>query len=741
MPFCKSMVAFAIVLLLLGGILVPQSAIANCVEDAIIVPGGLKTVYVYDNTDLPTVLGLENTRFVFTKDIELSGKKVKVGAYSILDFQGGSISNGELVLSDSNEIVGIPRLYTLFSGNYTKTVDVSWFITEQERLSDASKRLVEICSMFKHIKSDGRTYFLSHQVFMDGMEYLNLNSEFRYNGKEKNISVFYISSSHRANLYIHKIIHDGGLKGVNAKNLINDTDCIIGVNFVNVDNSYIKTDFIYCFNEGIRLSAINQNPFSYNKIYPGEIVSCNRGIRVFQDSGGWANENYFYGGRIFIDTPAQKAGMKKVVAIHIEGAGKSDTFNRVDALSFSDFCVEGYKNCLGYTVFAKNVSFCSFNNFRNEGGDYLIKFIGKCFNNKYSLSYYNSETNKNTEREALVDVSECTSGALSPDCFTRVVKQGRIPEIKSNRESLIYDEDMVLRVDIDRNSTKYPLFSHIISNYQLYPTYTRTVGYIIDFSKARERLVAIESNKPVVFRVQYITDSSGDYIPLKQDPGSFRAPNHEFMYDKTNMEFKDGASGSFRRVLNIPPNVNKAFIGVSEVSENTTFDIYTRFGASVTPYADDQEYYYEYEHRVNETNNMLRTLSGRKSIDGTYVFGNGDSTSIMKQTENDSFQPSRIFVLGPGQTFKIESFSVILMQINKKGEYVSATSNKANLVFSNMKISPTGRYYYSTSDWGTKSIMNKSNNPLYFIIIPYNHVYDFYKIRSDQPILMRTAES
>ena len=520
---------------------------------------GLKTVYVYENSDMSAIFGSQNTRFVISKDINLLGKTVNIGAFSVLDFQGGSISNGTIVLSESNEIVGIPRLYTSFAGTYTRTVDISWFITEQERLTDASKKMTDICSFFKHIKSDGRTYYLSHQVNMDSMEDINLNSEFRYNGKDKNISVFYISSSQRANFYIKKVIHNSGPGGSNSKNLINDTDNIIGVNIVNADDCYIKTDFIYCFNEGLRLSAINHQPFSYNKIYPGEIVDCNRGIRVFQDTGGWANENYFYGGRLFIDTPAKRMGMKKVVAIHIEGAGKSDTYNRVDALSFTDFCVEGYKSCLGYTIYVKNAAFCSFNRFRNEGGDYLIKFVGRCFNNSYSLSYFEDEAREDTRKSLLVDISECTSGVLTPESFTR--------RLDKPTDSLFL---------FKMNNNGYTLLSKM-GTYNDVPM-SEVVGYVVNVTTLRERLIGIECNKPTILKVQYISDSKGNKISNKTVVSNFRAPNHLFSIDKNRFGYTCDANGIYRTVLNIPENIGEIFVGyIKEIEQETVINFYSRF--------------------------------------------------------------------------------------------------------------------------------------------------------------------
>ena len=78
---------------------------------------GRSKVVITRDHDIQKVLLSKNTKFVIRENIDLCGKKVKIGKGSILVFKGGSISNG-ILIGDNTKIKA--ENYEIFKRGYTR---------------------------------------------------------------------------------------------------------------------------------------------------------------------------------------------------------------------------------------------------------------------------------------------------------------------------------------------------------------------------------------------------------------------------------------------------------------------------------------------------------------------------------------------------------------------------------------------------------------------------------------------
>lgn len=101
----------------------------------------LTNVYVGKNDNLSKVLSKENSRYVISDNINLKGRVITIGANSILDFQGGSVSNGT-INGNKTLVTGAP--YCLFdriklSGTYKGEAYPEWFNGDVQKCIDHFK--------------------------------------------------------------------------------------------------------------------------------------------------------------------------------------------------------------------------------------------------------------------------------------------------------------------------------------------------------------------------------------------------------------------------------------------------------------------------------------------------------------------------------------------------------------------------------------------------------------------------
>lgn len=140
----------------------------------------LTNVYVSQKDNLSKIFSKENRRYIISNNLNLRNKDITIGANSILDFQGGSISNGTLT-GNKTLVIGAP--YCIFDaiqlhGSFKGEAYPEWFNGDVQNCVDH----------FKVIKFVDEEYILQKP--------LNLNFGCKLEGASFNVLRFNLSDEY-----------------------------------------------------------------------------------------------------------------------------------------------------------------------------------------------------------------------------------------------------------------------------------------------------------------------------------------------------------------------------------------------------------------------------------------------------------------------------------------------------------------------------------------------------------------
>lgn len=320
--------------------------------------------------------------------IDLKGKTIDLPKGSVIEFRGGEIRNGVLNCNENvfKGINGLSRSVKL-KGTVKGPFDISVFcLAEGNKDFDLAPILNNVSQVCKNIIVPDGLYFFKTPIVLKDLHFYQQYGDLVYNGNEKSITAVQFYGGNSA------VINIGGKISYDTRNKIinytkNSKTNIIGVEFVNINNSSIYVGDVEYFNNNIRISGYGAGN-SYNKYSIGISVFSNEHLRVFQQDFpakqiGWCNENIFLGGR-FCNWSHFDWKNCESVAISIVGSETGDTYNGANSLLFIKPCMEGFKNC---AVYAKNVESCHWQDARTEGCGKFVRFEGNCRNNIVSSLY------------------------------------------------------------------------------------------------------------------------------------------------------------------------------------------------------------------------------------------------------------------------------------------------------------------------------------------------------------------
>ncbi len=228
------------------------------------------------------------------------------------------------------------------------------------------------------------TYYFSTPIVLHNVRTIQFQGNLVYTGKN-GLSAISISGQ---NLTVSFSGSVSALKDKVDYSSYNDDSALVGVDFVNMNNSNVYISEVKYFNENIRVSGIGAG-CSYNKFILGIVRNSNVGLRVYQrdlnGKRGWANENTFIGGRFC--NFADWYGRCVSYAIMIAGADNlPDSYHIANSLLFLKQSFEHYDTI----VYAKNVCESDFLFSRLEGSKLFVRFVGSCRLNRVNSDYRGS---------------------------------------------------------------------------------------------------------------------------------------------------------------------------------------------------------------------------------------------------------------------------------------------------------------------------------------------------------------
>ena len=337
--------------------------------------------------NLISALSSNKSYCVIDEDVDLSGRIIELPNNTVIDFRGGSLSNGTVLCND-NVITGLYGVAedVIMRGTVKVTLNLNVFrLRRNDRPYDLGKVLNQACSVCKSIVVPDGVFFYQTPVVLEGIKFYQQFGDVIYNGTATNITTFQFNSAFTAVIDVYgKIAYDTESRIINYTKA-NRTN-IVGVEFANINNSKVYIGDVEYFNNNIRISAYGGGN-CYNQYTLNLSVFSNEHLRICQGDSpegqfGWCNENVFIGGR-FCNWSHFDWTRCESEAIRIEGV-KNDSYNSANSLLFLKPCMEGFVN---HAVYAKNVTGCHWQDARTEGTECFIRFVGNCHFNEANASY------------------------------------------------------------------------------------------------------------------------------------------------------------------------------------------------------------------------------------------------------------------------------------------------------------------------------------------------------------------
>ena len=355
-----------------------------------------------------------NTIYEIRYDFDLGGNSVTIPAGCVLKFNGGSITNGELVFTDTS-IEGPAQILCDFSGTITGCADCSWFGAKQnDPAFDNGPIINKVASVFKNICITGDTFYFSTPILINAdrdernNRYVNFRATMFYNGAPIDTSAITLANMKEGNIYIGGVTTDKD----NLDFTENGNTNFVAVDLVNSDDCHINIRTIENANIGFRFFGDGFG-CCYNHLEVGLIRNFNHGIRFYQDktngplSGtsayGWANENTLLSVRFSEHSTFDPDNLYEKIPIVFRGPlSASDTYDKCNSISINECSAENF----ACAIYARNVSYMNINRLRCEGTPLVAKFVGNGYGNSFVDSGFGY--NGPTINLAAFDLSEAT---------------------------------------------------------------------------------------------------------------------------------------------------------------------------------------------------------------------------------------------------------------------------------------------------------------------------------------------
>ena len=336
-----------------------------------------------------------NTIYHIQYDYDLNGQTITLPAGCVLEFDGGSLTNGTIV-GNGTLIVASSSVFrnVTLNGSYTNEYfDLAWFITSDSDLSLAN--LVSSCNnCSKKMYIPEGTYTFTTPVVLNGTFDVQSVGTLNYNGIIDAAAITF-GSEETASLK-RSVEIKLSQKYFPSNYTINSDNTVtcpnnIGVLFYNTYNSHITILEVSNFCYGVKIAAKN-NGSCYNTFELYEIRDCYQALTLMSEDGGWVNENLFLNGRLWVTRAFALKGMSR--GIVIDSTRNYRNNNNV----FVKPCVEGQYIGIDIISGVKNIAF----GVRNEGDTISVRSI----NPDNFVLLYNNDGINDADVSTVISASE-----------------------------------------------------------------------------------------------------------------------------------------------------------------------------------------------------------------------------------------------------------------------------------------------------------------------------------------------
>lgn len=207
------------------------------------------------------VLGFKNLTYIIVGDIDLGGEELVLGNNTILDFQGGSFSNGSIVFQNTEIKGAINKINCTVTGSVKGDVILDYFGVSELNTAEVNT------TNYNNINLSNETYIFLEGVHNFSTSIVPKGKVFKGSGPDTVLKFnssggleFPTHAGELINRYIGNftIIADGNCIDL----MISDSSGVDGVNYSQFDNMIIQSLNGDCFHSTIRNNYTYANKFT-----------------------------------------------------------------------------------------------------------------------------------------------------------------------------------------------------------------------------------------------------------------------------------------------------------------------------------------------------------------------------------------------------------------------------------------------------------------------------------------------
>lgn len=217
-----------------------------------------------------------NTIYEIRYDFDLNGEEIAIPEECILEFNGGSLNNGDII--SNNTILKAP-IYQIFKTNLNIINELiaddyysEWFGSKADGITDCTEAFQKSCSIFKSLKLLDGIYLINNTITITkcaniygiGNNNKYNNSIIKFNNKNNNSKLF-ILNNETPYITFTNIKIEGTSPIINDAYYIEGSTCIdANDNCIYVYDCWIKNfDIIFNSNNNSYYNKIKNNRFEY----------------------------------------------------------------------------------------------------------------------------------------------------------------------------------------------------------------------------------------------------------------------------------------------------------------------------------------------------------------------------------------------------------------------------------------------------------------------------------------------
>lgn len=483
--------------------------------------------------------GKEGSVFVIKENYDLGGRTSTIPKNCSLRFEGGSISNGTLVLNGCF-IEGNASFDCTFVGDVANEYfDVSWI----KRGNDIGAKINYAQQFFKRLRTPYWNHIFSTPIKIDKATKVYLDGVFTYIGViTNNGSAIEVCNSSSCDIYLMSLSIDWKVLDYSDSRKKN----FIGLCLTSCNNCYVYCQSISLFNENIRFQDIYGKGCSYNKVLCLQNNNANIGIRFYADDTygkSWCNETAVLGGRFAAFNYGIRYGTKYGIVIAgpaFDGVGyknskKTNNHDSSSNISVRNASFEG----LDIGIYARNVSGLNLWACREEAVKTLVKVSGFIHHFNHQEGY----------AKGTYDLSEATEFDVrdfnKDDCI-EIPVQNYLPYPRSSYGNVFCSDNEVMQ-DVQTGS------------------YLTSTGVILKTTNSKQFSVGFydKNSRPLLVGSSAICKYlSKDGKTILNDMSKRTMPNRSAYFAKAQKFW--AYSGS----INVPDDVDYIFVGLANTGDS-----------------------------------------------------------------------------------------------------------------------------------------------------------------------------